>query len=83
MPQSRKQELFSVSSMSWLVEHPKKFKIVALLCSNHWLVKSSRNKKDHNDVTAAPFLVLFFTAEEKNIKNDAAVTSLRTFVHSM
>ena len=46
-------------------------------------LKSSQNKKDLNDVTAAPFLFLFFAAgrREKDTKNGAAVTSLRTFVH--
>ena len=35
-----------------------------------------------NDVTAAPFSVVFFTAgsREKDTKNGAAVTSLRKFV---
>ena len=37
-----------------------------------------------NDVTAAPLSVSFFTAGswEKDIKNSAAVTSLRWFVHN-
>ena len=45
-------------------------------------LKSSQNKKDLNDVTAAPFLFLFFAAgrREKDTKNGAAVTSLRSFL---
>ena len=47
-------------------------------------LKSSQNKKDLNDVTAAPFLFLFFAAgrREKDTKNGAAVMSLRMFVRS-
>ena len=47
-------------------------------------LKSSQNKKDLNDVTAAPFLVVSYAAGswEKDTKNGAAVTSLRTFVCS-
>ena len=46
------------------------------------LLKSSRNKKDLNNITVAPFLVGFFAAGswEKNIENGAAVTSLRSFL---
>ena len=44
-------------------------------------LKSSRNKKDLDDVTAAPFLVSFsqLSAAEKH-RNGAAVTSLRSFL---
>ena len=46
------------------------------------LLKSSRNKKDLNDVTAVPFLVSFsqLPAAKKYTKNGAAVTSSRMFV---
>ena len=46
------------------------------------LLKSSRNKKDLNDVTAAPFSVSFsqLPAAKKTPKNGAAVTSLRSFL---
>ena len=46
------------------------------------LLKFSRNKKDLNDVTAAPFWVVFFDAGswEKDIKTGAAVTSLKSFL---
>ena len=38
---------------------------------------------EHPDVTAAPFLVLFYSWQlRKNTENAAAVTSLRTFIHS-
>ena len=41
----------------------------------------SRNKKDLNDVTAAPFLVAFSQLKAaKNNKNGTAVTSLRSFL---
>ena len=45
------------------------------------LLKSSRNKKDLNDVTAVPFLVSFsqLPAVKKN-KNGVAVTLLRSFL---
>ena len=45
-------------------------------------LKSSRNKKDLNDITAAPFSVLFFAAGswEKDPENGAAVTSLKSFL---
>ena len=45
-------------------------------------VKSSRNKKGLNDVTAAPFLVGFFAAGswEKDTKNGAVGMSLRPFL---
>ena len=44
-------------------------------------LKLSRNKKDLNDITAAPFSVSFsqLPAAKKN-KNGAAVTSLRSFL---
>ena len=46
------------------------------------LLKSSQNKKELNDVTAGPFLVLFFAAGswEKETENGAAVTSLSSFL---
>ena len=46
------------------------------------LLKLSQNKKDPNDVTAALFSVGFFAAGswEKDTKNGAAVTSLRSFL---
>ena len=46
------------------------------------LLKSSRNKKDFNDVTAAWFSVSFsqLPAAKKPTKNWAAVTSLRSFL---
>ena len=45
------------------------------------LLKSSRNKKDFNDVTAAPFLVFFAAGSwAKNTENGAAVISLRSFL---
>ena len=39
---------------------------------DHIFLKSSQNKKDLNDVTAAPFLVVFFrlAAEEKTQKTE-------------
>ena len=45
-------------------------------------VKSSRNKKDLKDITAAPFFGVFFSAasSKKNTVNGAAVTSLRSFL---
>ena len=45
-------------------------------------LKLSRNKKDLNDVTAAPFLLGFFAAGsfEKDTENGAAVMSLRFFL---
>ena len=45
-------------------------------------LKSSRNKKELNDVTAAPFSVSFFQlpAAKKTTENGAAVTSLRSFL---
>ena len=44
-------------------------------------LKSSRNKKGLNDVTAALFLVVFLSYQlQKNTKNGAAVTSLRPFL---
>ena len=45
------------------------------------LLKSSRNKKDLNDITAAQFLVSFsqLPAAKKN-ENGAAVTLLRPFL---
>ena len=44
-------------------------------------LKSSQNKKDLNDVTAAPFLVSFSQVQAaKNTKNGAAVMSLRSFL---
>ena len=46
-------------------------------------LKSSRNKKDLNDVTAALFSVSFSQLPAvKNTKKGAAVMSLGTFVHS-
>ena len=46
------------------------------------MLKSSRNKKDVNDVTVAQFLVGFVAAgsREKDTENGAAVTSLRSFL---
>ena len=46
------------------------------------MLKSSRNKKDVNDVTVAPFSVGFVAAgsREKVPENGAAVTSLRSFL---
>ena len=46
------------------------------------MIKSSRNKKHLNDVTAAPFSVFFFAAGswKKDTENGAAVTSLRSFL---
>ena len=45
------------------------------------VVKSSRNKKDLNDVTDAPFLVFFSQLPApKSIENGVAVTSLRSFL---
>ena len=52
-------------------------------CSNKNLsLKSSQNKKDLNDVTAAQFLVSFsqLPAANKTIQNGAAGTSLRSFL---
>ena len=45
-------------------------------------VKSSRNKKDLNEVTAAPFLVSFvqLPPAKKPTENGAAVTLLRSFL---
>ena len=45
-------------------------------------LKSSRNKKDLNDVTAALFSVSFsqLPAAKKHTENRAAVTSLRSFL---
>ena len=42
----------------------------------------SLNKKDLNDVTASPFLVPFsqLPAAKKPTENEAAVTSLRSFL---
>ena len=47
---------------------------------NFTVLKSLRNKKDLNDVTAAQFLVSFsqLPAAKKNTENWAAVTSLRS-----
>ena len=52
------------------------------LYSQAFYLKSSRNKKDLNDVTAAPFLMSFsqLPAAKKNTKKGAAVTSLRLFL---
>ena len=46
------------------------------------MLKSSRNKKDLNDVTAAPFSVSFsqLPAAKKKTENGAALTSLRSFL---
>ena len=54
-----------------------RFQILAL----DKLLKTSQNKKDLNDVTAAWFLVRFFAAGswEKDTKNRAAVMSLKSF----
>ena len=45
-------------------------------------VKSSRNKKELNEVTAAPFLVSFsqLLAAKQNTQNGGAVMSLRSFL---
>ena len=45
------------------------------------VLKLSRNKKDTNDITAAPFSVSFsqLPAAKKTTKDGAAVTSLRSF----
>ena len=45
-------------------------------------LKLSQNKKDLNDVTAAPFLVSFsqLPAAKKDTENGAAATSLRSFL---
>ena len=45
-------------------------------------VKSSRNKKELNEVTAAPFLVSFvqLPPAKKTTENGAAVTLLRSFL---
>ena len=43
------------------------------------LIKSSRNKKDLNDITAAPFFVVSFSAassKKRTIKNGAAISPL-------
>ena len=55
-----------------------RFQILAL----DKLLKTSQNKKDLNDVTAAWFLVRFFAAGswEKDTKNRAAVMSLKSFL---
>ena len=57
--------------MTTTAHHPKKY-----------VLKSSRNKKDVNDVTAAIFWVSFsqLPAAKKTPKNGAAVTSLRSFL---
>ena len=46
------------------------------------LLKSSHNKKDLDDVTAAPFSVSFsqLPAAKNNTENGAAVMSLRSFL---
>ena len=45
------------------------------------LSKSSRNKKDLNNVTAAPFSMSFsHRPAAKNTENGASVTSLRSFL---
>jgi hypothetical protein len=46
------------------------------------ILKLSRNKKDLNDVTAAPFSVSFsqLPAAKKNTENGAAVMSSRSFL---
>ena len=46
------------------------------------ILKSPRNKKDLNDVTAAPFLLSFsqLPAAKKHTKNGEAVPSLRFFL---
>ena len=48
----------------------------------HFEINWPLNKKDFNDVTAAPFLVSFsqLPAAKKNTKNRATVTSLRSFL---
>ena len=55
--------------------------IEILTCVLIWL-KSSQNKKDLNDVTAAPFLVSLsqLPTANKNTDNGAAVTSLGSFL---
>ena len=45
-----------------------------------YTLKSSRNKKDLNDITAAPFWVFMLLAAEKDTENGAAVTSLKSFL---
>ena len=44
-----------------------------------YLLKASRNKKDLNDVTAAPFSV-FFCCWQLRKRHGTAVTSLRSFL---
>ena len=45
------------------------------------MLKSSRIKKDPNDVIAAPFSVFFAAGSwEKDTENGAAVISLRSFL---
>ena len=48
----------------------------------YFKLKSSQNKKDLNEVTAAPFLVSFsqLLAAKQNTQNGAAVTSVRSFI---
>ena len=52
-----------------------------LMCTKvSFCLKSSRNKKDLNDVTAAPVSSSQLPAAKKHTKNGAAVTSLRSFL---
>ena len=45
-------------------------------------LKSSRNMKDNNEITGAPYLVFFVDGSSgKDTKNGAAVTSLRSFLY--
>ena len=63
------------------VPQQAKFSIHKLSIQNQ--LKAWQNKNDLNDVTAAPFFVFFVAGSwEKDTKNGAAVTSLRTFVHN-
>ena len=56
-----------------------------LNCNHHCKYGTQRlswNKKDLNDITAAPFIVFFFAAGswEKDTENGAAVMSLRSYL---
>ena len=54
--------------------------IEILTCVLIWL-KSSQNKKDLNDVTAALFWCIYFSCQhKKNTENRVAVKSLRSFL---
>ena len=61
------------------VPQQAKFSIHKLSIQNQ--LKAWQNKNDLNDVTAAPFFVFFVAGSwEKDTKNGAAVTSLRSFL---